>query len=99
MKKQNKDKLKVMSIEQLNKELKEQELQLVKAHCKNVPLANPQKGVPTKLIKSIKRTIAVIKTIINQKTQLKESLILCKDKTSKRRERRLRGKMKELKTL
>lgn len=101
MKKTEINKLKIKSIEDLELMRKNLKLQLITAQAKVKGLGmHPPLQSPTKLVRDIKRQIARINTILNQKTQIKTSIERCKDKPhSKRRERRLRGKMKELKCL
>ncbi len=94
------------SIKELNFMKQDLKLELFKAHSTTKGLGfNPPKGAggnssPTNLINDIKKQLARINTIIAEKTSLKESIERNKDKHfSKRRQRRLRGKMKELKVL
>ncbi len=94
------------SIKELEFMKQDLKLELFKAHSTIKGLGfNPPKGAagnssPTKLVNGIKKQIARINTIINQKKSLNESLERNKDKHfSKRRQRRLKGKMKELKVL
>ena len=104
--KKNLKELRKRSIEQLNLMKQDLKLELFKAHSTIKGLGfNPPKGTkespsPTNLINDIKKQIARINTIINQKESIKESLERNKSKPfSKKRERRLKGKMKELKVL
>lgn len=92
-----KEKLKSKSEKQLESDLKKLEFELIGLQKHRKLGFNPSRGSPTKLIRDTRRNIAFIKTILNTKRQLKNSLELCKNKNSKRRERRLRGREKELK--
>jgi len=98
--------LRKKSIEELNLIKQDLKLELVKAFSTTKGLGfHPIKGSmgspsPTNLVNDIKKQIARINTILNQKNQIKDSIERNKEKHfSKRRERRLRGKMKELKVL
>lgn len=97
----DKEKFKIISIKELEKVKFSLKLQLMTARVKAKGLGmHPRIGSPTSLVRNIKRKIALINTIINQKTSIKESMERDKNKPfSKRRERRLKGKMKELKCL
>ena len=96
---QKKKEFKEMPVEELDKTKRNLELELVKSKVVNHG-ASPKKGDPTKLTRNIRRQIARVNTIINQKNSIKESIERCKSKpNSKRREKRLNGKMKELKIL
>lgn len=93
-------------IEELNFIKQDLKLELFKATriCKGLGWHPAKRTLgstsPTNLVNDIKKQIARINTILNQKESLKDSLERNKEKPfSKRRERRLRGKMKELKVL
>ncbi len=98
--------LKKASIEELNLMKQDLKLGLFTAYSTIKGLGfHPIKGAggassPTNIVNDFKKQIARINTILNQKVSLKESIERNKDKHfSKRRERRLRGKMKELEVL
>jgi len=93
-------------VEELNLMKEDLKLELFKAFSttKGLGFAPPKGSMgspsPTNLVNDIKKQIARINTILNQKNQIKDSIERNKEKPfSKRRERRLRGKMKELKVL
>ncbi len=101
MKKDTKDKLKTKSIEKLESIKSDLRLQLIVAETKSGKIgANPQKGAKTKLVRDLKKAISRVNTILNQKTQMKDSIERCKSKPySKRRFWRFKNKMEELKEL
>lgn len=93
--------LKELPIEKLESMKSNLKLQLIKAKMEIHGAGfNPPKRTPTCLVRDIRRQIARVNTILNQKKSIFESIEKCKSKpSSKRRERRFKGKMKELKVL
>ncbi len=102
IKKMKKDKeiLQRKSIEELESIKRDLKLQAIIAKSKGNFGFSPNKGTPTKLHRDIKRKIAVVNTLLNQKNQIKDSIERCESKpVSKRRAWRMKKKMKELKVL
>ncbi len=98
--KKDKEILQKKSIEELESIKEDLRLQVVIAKSKGNFGASPQKGTPTKLHRDIKRKIAVINTLLNQKKQIKDSIERCESKpVSKGRIWRMEKKMKKLKVL
>lgn len=90
-----------MPIEELEEKKRYLEFELIKARKVAGGLGfKPPMSSPTKKVRDIKKNIARINSFLNQKRSIKESIERCKGKPNLRnRERRLRGKLKELKQL
>ncbi len=98
MKRNEKEDLRKKSTEVLNKMKFDLQKQLIVAKANKFGF-RPKIGTPIKLVRDIKKQIARVNTILNQRMQTSNSVERCKNKPySKRRERRLKGKAKSLKS-